>query len=107
MRFFACVDPWAGLRFSRPMTPTYLASVTTRRTLFHRHKVAHLENHAARFRRVRQLDGVPNAPQPHPLHRRLLRLVAADHALLQRDLQDLARSLLCHDALTPPPGRLL
>src|SRR5215510_13322372 len=50
----------------------------------------HLVDHAARFRRVRQLHRVPNPAQPHSLHGNPLRLVEANRAADQGHLQLLA-----------------
>src|ERR1044071_7782788 len=92
MRFFECVEPRAGLRSCRPIALCLFLD---------RHEVTDLENHPARFRRVRQLDRVPDAPQAHGLHRRFMRLGSADHTFLQRDLEHLPALLLRHDAYAP------
>src|SRR5678816_3995664 len=49
----------------------------------------HLEDHAARFRRVRQLHGVTDPAQPHSLHGNPLGLVEANRAADERHLQHL------------------
>src|SRR5438552_18555749 len=66
MRFFACVAPWGGRRlFSDISSPFHSAS-------FHFHKMLDLVDHSARRRRVLQLDGVSDPPQPKPANDRLL-----------------------------------
>src|SRR3954451_20774394 len=56
--------------------------------------MSHLENHAARRRRVLQLDAVTNPSQPHTLDRRGLGLVETDRASDERDANLRSFSLL-------------
>src|SRR3954447_16533061 len=81
IRFLACLAPLGGRRLLRFMT-----------LLSDLDEVPHLENHAARLRRVGQLHRVVDAAQPHALDDEPLLPVEADGALLQCDLECLGHN---------------
>src|SRR5262245_411155 len=97
MRFFACLAPRGGLRFSRPIVVTSL--------VLNRHQVTHLVNQPARFRRVLQLHRVTNAAQTHAAHDVALVALEADWALHERHLDGAlalcVRSLVRHVRFRP------
>src|SRR5687768_1836554 len=86
-RFFECFAPLGGFK---PVSDIALSNL---------HEVTDLVDHAARRRRVDDLDRVIDAAEAEALHRGRLRLVEADRADDQRDrhfLAALLRRFLSH-----------